>query len=95
MDWVKGNELKTNLQRQVLSTFHHRFTGNHRPSWANDIWKDGMTYPIQFIDDADWLAHTLFAITETGTLARTIDYCISSPTWPNNPELRKVAQQAA
>jgi len=95
MDWVKGSKLSINIRRQVLSTFSHRFTGSHRPAWANGIWKDGLTYPLQFVDDADWLANTLFAVTESGILARSVDYCISNPTWPNNPELRDERRKAA
>ena len=95
MNWVKGSELSVYLRRQVFATFSHRFTGNHRPAWVNAIWKGGMTYPLQFSNDQDWLENTMFAITERGTLARSVDYCISSPTWPENPELRTQIHKAA
>lgn len=88
MEWVLGSQLSSKLQREVLSMFVHRFTGNHRPAWSREEWKDGMPYPLQFRDDQDWLNHTHFAITSKGTLDRREQYCMSNPTWPNNPELR-------
>ena len=76
------------LQRQVLNKFVYRYTGEHKPAWANKEWKDGKPYPLQFKDDADWLAHTYFEVTVKGELSKLNAYCESSPTWPNNPELR-------
>lgn len=91
MEWVRGSQLGRKLQQEVLAAFIYRFTGDHTPTWARSIWKDNLPYPLQFKDDADWLANTLFAITERGTLDNREDYCMSNPTWPENPELRLAA----
>lgn len=88
MAWISGDKLTLSAQRIALSSFVHRFTGNHIPAWSKQEWKDGKTYPLQFKDDQDWLNNTLFAITVRGTLDKRVDHCFSTPTWPNNPELR-------
>lgn len=84
-----GSNLRPEVQREALNRFVHRFTGNHKPAWANKIWRDNLPYPLQFKDDADWLANTLFYVKADGTLSNRHSSCYSSPTWPNNPELRK------
>ena len=83
-----GSELSFNDRRTALAMFVHHFTAEHKPEWANRPRPDGTAYPVQFASDADWLAHTRFATTKTGKLDTRSAYCESSPTWPNNPELR-------
>jgi hypothetical protein len=75
-------------QKHVLAAYVHRFTGEHRPAWANKPMPDGQAYPVQFKDDLDWLAHSYFAIRKNGRLNMLVKHCESYPTWPNNPELR-------
>lgn len=89
--WVKGSDLDWTEQQSALRRFVHRYTGNHRPAWSRAEWKDGKEYPLQFADDADWLANTRFAVTKSGKLHRGVRHCESNPTWPNSPELRRVA----
>lgn len=85
-----GSELFPADRAYVLAAYCHRFTGNHRPAWASQPWKaDGTPYPLQFASDAEWLANTRFAVGAHGDLDRRSKECLSSPTWPNNPELRK------
>lgn len=74
-----GTELTPAQQREVLNAYLYRNTGDFRQN---------LETPVQFKDDADWLAHTYFAMTKTGKLSRRSKYCHSNPTWPNNPELR-------
>lgn len=81
--YVLGAELKPSEQKRALAVFIHRYTGNHKPLWASEPWKDGLPYPLQFKDDADWLTNTSFAVTAKGDLHGSIDYCSSNPTWPN------------
>ncbi len=92
MEWIPGSRLSSNVQREALSIFVHRFTGDHRPEWASEEWKEGKSYPLQFKDDRDWLKNTLFAVTERDNLDKRVDHCYSSPTWPDNPELRRAAE---
>jgi len=80
---VLGKDLPPQLQKEVLSMFVHRYTGIHKPAWVKS------NNPVQFADDKDWLAHTLFYVTKKGQIANRPNHCESSPTWPNNPELRK------
>ena len=86
---VTGDKLIPADQVRALATFVHRHTGDHIPRWANGIWKDGKTYPLQFSNDVDWLAHTRFVVKAGGRLNEKAEACESSPTWSNNPELRK------
>jgi hypothetical protein len=87
--WRLGTELPAQTQQECLRRYVHRFTAEHKPAWASKEWKDGLPYPVQFASDADWLAHTEFAVTGNGALDERIGHCFSNPTWPNNPELRK------
>lgn len=90
-----GTELTAAEQRFVLAAFVHRFTGSHLPNWARKARPDGQKYPVQFKDDADWLANTRFVVTRTGKLDRRVNHCHSTPTWPLNPELRNGRQKLA
>jgi len=78
-----GNKLSMEMQVEAKRRWVHRYTGEHCPIWAR-----GGNYPVQFRDDADWLAHTYFSVTKTGRLDQRYRQCESYPTWPNNPELR-------
>ncbi len=88
VQYVNGAELPHALQQEALRRFVHRYTGTHKPAWARDEWKEGRPYPVQFKDDADWLAHTEFPVTTKGRLSARPSDCRSRPTWPFNPELR-------
>lgn len=79
---MTGNNLCNADQQQVLRAYVHRFTGQHRPTWAND------STPLHFKDDNEWLANTRFAIDRRGRLRASVKDCYSRPTFPNNPELR-------
>jgi hypothetical protein len=86
--WARGSDLPLHIQEQAKAQFVHRFTGDHKPRWAEGTWKDARGYPVHFADDAEWLANTLFAVTVAGFLDRRVTHCHSTPTWPHNPELR-------
>ena len=87
MKTLLGSELSPSVRKECLARFVHRFTGQHRPEWANG--PDSLTCHVQFVDDEDWLAHTRFTVTKSGKLDGRFGHCESSPTWPLNPELRK------
>lgn len=82
-----GSELTPEQQREALNRFIYRYTGNHTPNWVR--MSRPKIPPLQFKDDADWLAHTSFAVNKDGSFNRRKTHCESTPTWPNNPELRK------
>lgn len=88
MKMILGSELCLPAQREALARFVHRFTGDHCPDWARRQPRR-FACPVQFASDADWLAHTRFAVRSDGLLSERHRYCESSPTWPNNPELRR------
>lgn len=87
--YVLGSALQYVDQVYVLSAYVHRFTREHKPDWTRKPWKDGKPYPVQFDSDADWLAHTRFAVRRDGRLDQRVKACQSNATWPDNPELRK------
>jgi hypothetical protein len=87
--WVFGTELCAEDQRYVLAAYVHRFTKDHAPAWAREPWKDGKAYPVQYASDRDWLAHARFQVRNDGRLDRRVQRCEGTPTWPDNPELRK------
>ena len=79
---VKGSTLAPEVQRQCLARFVHRFTREHVPAWAREPRPDGQPYKVQFASDAEWLAHTSFAVTRDGSLDKRVASCMSAPTWP-------------
>lgn len=89
---ILGTHLCERLQRECKARFVHRFTKEHKPTWATERGWNGRPFPVQFASDADWLAHTYFHVTKKGELSNRHSYCESTPTWPNNPELRKDAR---
>lgn len=98
---VSGTELSPALQAQVKRDYKHRYTGDNKPDWVKQTWKDGKPYPLHFKNDAQWLEKTTFAVKGkpdklTGKyteLSKSCTYCNSSPTYPNNPELRKTVEE--
>lgn len=89
MPMVLGSELRPEVQQHALRRFLYRYTREHIPQWAKKEWKDGKPYPLEFDSDADWLAHTRFAVCRNGQLDERTAHCESNPTWPDNPELRR------
>ena len=89
---VHGNELSEEDKRYVLSAYTNRYTKEHTPKWAATPHKPGKPYPVQFENDEEWLKNTKFSITSKSKLDGRCRECYSSPTWPNNPELRHVPQ---
>ena len=77
--WVSGKRLRASDRHYVLGRHQERSTGDHPNRGAG---------PLQFANDEEWLAQTLFAITDDGALDRRFTSCYSFPTWPHNPELR-------
>lgn len=75
---ILGSNLPPALQAQARAMFVHRSTGDSRFDHGS---------PLQFSDDADWLAHTYFWVTAKGTLAKRAS-CESHPTWPERAEVR-------
>lgn len=69
--WSYGNHLPPHLQARAQASFVHRYTGTHRPNWVT--WE-----PVQFLDDNEWLARTMFELTKNGLGPE----CRSFPSWP-------------
>jgi hypothetical protein len=97
--YVLGSTLSPAVQRECLSKYVHRYTGDHRPLWALNAQRHAtnctvnlgkrcscdapVQTPVQFKDDADWLANTRFAVRKDGQLDNRATFCLSNPTWPN------------
>lgn len=90
-----GSELFPVDRQYVLAAYVHRHTGNHKPRWAMAPMANGKPYPVHFATDAEWLANTRFAVMAHGNLDRRVHECYSTPTWPNNPELRRPIAELA
>lgn len=85
--WIAGDKLRPDVQRQALARFVHRYTGEHVPKWAR-----ARTKP-HFATDAEWLAGTRFAIRGDGQLSERVRHCESSPTFPSpRPGVRQVTR---
>lgn len=84
-----GSELSPRDRQHVLLAYCHRYTRTHVPNWARVPRADGTPYPVQFASDEEWLANTRFAVGIHGDLDHRVRSCHSSPTWPDNPELRR------
>lgn len=82
-----GNALSQEDQQYALRKYCHRYTGTHRPHWSSRLMKNGKSYPVQFLDDIDWLNNTLFYVNKDGRIDKRAQDCISYPTFPHNPEL--------
>jgi hypothetical protein len=76
---IRGSELRTTLQAEVLRRYVYRYTGEHIPQWVRH---NRPQFPLHFADDADWLANTFFAVTKQGNLDARVKYCETHPTWP-------------
>ncbi len=86
---IPGSQLTKEDQSYVLAAYVHRFTKEHKPQWACEPLPDGTAYPVQFANDQDWLWNTLFYVSaKTFRLDHRAGRCESTPTWPDNPELR-------
>jgi hypothetical protein len=87
--YAYGNSLTSIDQEKVKRMFVNRYTCKHVPTWAMQIREDSTYYAPQYINDADWLAHTQFKITNTGNLDMRYCTCLSSdPTWPLGQSLK-------
>lgn len=87
---VIGTDLHPHDRKYVLAAYVHRFTKQHTPSWTRTPRPCGNPYPVQFASDEEWLGNTFFTVcVSTGRLDLKTKHCRSTPTWPENPELRK------
>jgi hypothetical protein len=82
---ILGSKLSSSTQSECFRRFVNRYTRNHIPTWIS---LSNRKYPVQFDSDKDWLEHTFFYVKLNGELNNNYNFCESSPTWPDNPELR-------
>jgi hypothetical protein len=79
--WLRGDKLSAQEQQQVLRTYVHRFTQEHRPQWA--LRSGNVHDRPHYASDDEWLANTDFAVTTKGKLDRRVRHCMShDATWP-------------
>jgi hypothetical protein len=81
---AKGTELRPSDKQYVLSAYVHRYTMEHKPSWADKPCEgNGKRYAPQYATDAEWLANTEFKTRKNGRLDHRTRHCQSSgQTWP-------------
>lgn len=86
---ITGDKLHPDDQKHVLAANQSRFTRTRMPDWAKNPSGNDKKPALQFEDDADWLAHTEFrGIDENGRIKRGRWSAKSTPSYPDNPELR-------
>lgn len=85
--YVTGDKLRDVDQLYVRAVYVHRYTGDHIPKWVYGKGR-GAAVTLQFANDADWLAHTEFAVRKDGHLDGRVHHCESHPTWPNGQGAR-------
>jgi len=78
-----GTLLRWDDQLQVLASYIHRFTEQHRPTWVKG---NVAKYP-HFTDDNDWLRNTRFHVRKNGRLDQRYKGCYSKPTWPKGQQI--------
>lgn len=74
--YLRGSELDYSVRREVLARFCNRMTVENiaRYPYLKSM-MDGYRMPI--ITDAQWLAHTQFAVTKTGKLDKREKHCMT------------------
>jgi len=90
-----GDKLHPEDRAHVLRAYVHRYTREHRPTWANQPRPDGTPYPVHFASDAEWLRNTTFQVTKSGRLDQRVKCCESRPTWPDGDPLPALRKQQA
>ena len=75
--WIKGKHL-TNKQREIVkSSYVHRFTEEHKSTWANEKMSNGESYKPEFKTDDEWINSKAFNFIVDGSrLNRSIKHCI-------------------
>lgn len=72
-----GSSLSRDVQEECKRLFVHRYTGEHKPQWANKTMPNGEAYKPSYDTDVDWLAHTIFRVTKAGNLDKRYKLCYS------------------
>ncbi len=70
---------------QAQERYPHRYTGDHKPAWANKPAPNGKRYAPQYRSDREWFDNTRFP-EEMNKDARKLlkGACQSSnPSWPS------------
>jgi len=75
--YIKGSELPSKTQREILRTFVHRYTGDHTPTWVKKmtLYLSGQEEAPKYKDDTEWLDEYFFAVTISGSLDKRVKYC--------------------
>ena len=83
-----GTDLNQMDRSDAIHLFTNRYTREFFPMWAAKERATTATWPVQFLTDQEWLENTLFHVAPSGSLDKRHRECDSTPTWPDNPELR-------
>lgn len=90
MNETKGSQLHPEDRKYVLSAYVYRHTKDH--PYIGTVFAHRKELlkktPYHFSSDNEWLENTFFHTKANGRLDRRYRFCHSTPTWPDNPELR-------
>ena len=90
-NWIHGSKLSAAQRAEVLRTFVHRYTGQHRPSWSHEPMPNGTAYEPQHATDQAWLDAYAFPFVADGSrLSRLERWC--EPTYMHTEEVTENGQ---
>jgi len=79
----RGIQLTEAERAIILAQITNRYTGSHMPGWVYDFaLKHGQLYPVQFLNDMDFLINSFYPVTAEGKLDLANFACRMNPTFP-------------
>jgi len=76
MKYRKGEELTETQKKEVLARYVHRFTGEHKPYWANKPMPNGDSYKPTHETDLEWIHDHSFAVKSDGSFDQRVNSCM-------------------
>jgi hypothetical protein len=78
---IKGRHLTEHQKRLVLNAFVNRFTGEHKPQWANKKMPNGEEYKPLYKTDDEWINdYSFYFIKDGSRLMANKNYCVPTST---------------
>ena len=74
MTRMLGSEMPERARQEALNAFVYRMTFESVRRWP-DATRKMRGFRLPLISDKAWLAHTYFAVTKAGRLARNVNHC--------------------
>lgn len=75
MKLIRGARLTPDQRRTVLNAFVFRYTGDHKPRWAEGTMPNGNEYRPLYANDEEWLKAYAFYFRDDGQLSNKPNHC--------------------